>query len=766
MTSQLPLEDGQDTGATPAALVAVTASTHLLAYAPPRGGRTTLAPGMRVEVPLRGGTQVGVVWALTTAQAAGCPAEKLRPIRRVLDEAPLWSEALRETLDFVARYYHVPVGLVARTALPVALRRLRRPEDPPAEKRVQIAEPVDGVAWPVDLRAAEARVLQRLAAEGPVPVAALRKRARSASGPVQRVSVPQTMLESLQERGLLRLRAEVVQRDPLGLRSAAPPDTPPTLRPAQQTALDACVAAFDAGEPAAFLLQGVTGSGKTEVYVRLIAHVLERTDRGAIVLVPEIALTPQLVTRFRARLGDTVAVLHSAMSEGERHDQMRALASGQRRVAVGPRSALFAPIMRLGVVVVDECHDGSYKQGSGVRYHARDVALVLARAAGAVCVFGTATPGCDERALVDRGALRRLELPERATGRPMPAVQVIDLKETPRLQAEGGGASMWTRPLLDAIEETVRRGEQAIVLHNRRGFSQALVCRRCGEPVNCPDCAVSLTLHQRHRRLRCHLCDHTSPAAVSCVHCGSDDLIGVGAGTEKVEARLIAELPKLRVARFDRDTASGARMLATLERFRRRELDVLVGTQMLAKGHDFPRVTLVAILLAETGLRIPDFRAAERTYQLLTQVSGRAGRAERPGRVIVQTWAPDEPAIRCALNHDLEGFLQAELRDRQATWYPPACHLALVETSHTDERRAGQACSGAVEVLRAHGLEVRGPLPAGIARLRGQHRFHALVRSSSRAPLHRGLAAVERTERQWSQPGVRLVLDVDPQSFA
>ncbi len=579
------------------------------------------------------------------------------------------------------------------------------------------------------------------------------------------------MLQKLADGGLIRLWQERVLRDPLGLRRAVERDLPPLATEDQGKAVRRIGETVQAGRFEAFVLRGVTGSGKTEVYMRVIAAALLRDeqdrDAGAIVLVPEIALTPQLVNRFRARFGEMVAVLHSALTPGERYDQLTRISRGDARIVIGPRSALFAPLRRLTVIVMDECHDSSFKQQSGVRYHARDVALVLARHANAVCILGSATPGCRELHLVANQHATRLDMASRVLGRPMPESELVDLRTADRLRDEElDRPSLLSRRLVDAIADTVGRNEQAIVLHNRRGFATTVVCAACGAPFECPDCAISLTVHRRQGRMRCHYCDHTEPLDQSCPSCKATNLLHVGSGTERLEETLANAIPGMTVRRFDRDTASGRRLLDTLNAFRQRRIDVLVGTQMLAKGHDFPAVTLVGVALAETGLRVPDYLAAERTFQLLTQVSGRAGRGEVPGRVIVQTYSPDHPAIRMALGHDHAAFSAWEMEQRRRTNYPPFAHLALVESKSKDLAAAQRAITAAAGCLRGLDLEVRGPVAAGVSRIRGVHRFHALIRSRQRPPLHAGLHALASRVTPHLPANVRLHVDVDPTEFS
>ncbi len=740
--------------------VAVPSHTDALHYGIPLPLVDTVQPGQRLTVPLQGKLVVGLAMRLQPVAELTFDVRKLRPIVSVHRHEPPLPLDLLETLRFCATYYHAPLGAAARLALPAPLRHTGVDGDDAPERLQPMVSSNDVRPWPDGLGKAEVRILQKIEAAGTLSLAELRRPGESG-----KLTASTKVLEALQERGLVRLWQDRVLRDPMGLRTPVPRDTPPELTPEQRLALHRIQEDTHVRRFAGHLLRGITGSGKTEVYLHVIADILAQ-GRGAIVLVPEIALTPLLVRRFRARFGDQVAALHSAMSEGERLDQLAQVASGARRIVVGPRSALFAPVAELGVIVVDECHDSSFKQQNGLRYHARDVALARAKAANAACVLGSATPGCEEMLLAHEGKLHLTELHLRATGGALPLARVIDLRESPRLREEGADRpSLLSEELVAAVAETVARGEQAILLHNRRGFATSMLCQTCGATLDCPECAVTLTWHKNQGRLRCHLCDHSVSADTSCPTCHGHNLLGIGAGTEKIEDTLAQALPQVRMARFDRDTAAGQRLHDTLGKFARQELDVLVGTQMLAKGHDFPAVTLVGVVLAESGLQIQDFRASERTFQLLTQVAGRAGRGQKPGRVLVQTYMPDHPAIQAALRHDHAGFVQTELMARQRFGYPPYTHLALLETRHLDESRAQAAMVLLVERARALGLEVRGPLYAGVARVRGIWRWHALLRSRDRRPLHACLRVLEREVVANLPPGVTFSVDVDPCAF-
>jgi primosomal protein N' (replication factor Y) len=533
--------------------------------------------------------------------------------------------------------------------------------------------------------------------------------------------------------------------------AAAEPTTPPTADGARPKFVP-------------FLLHGVTGSGKTEVYLRVIAETLAM-GRTALVLVPEISLTPQLAARFRARFGDLVAILHSGLSESQRLAEWTRLRRGEASIAVGARSAVFAPLSNLGAIVVDEEHDGSFKQDESVKYHARDVALVRAQRAGAICVLGSATPSLESYAHAERGTYRRLVLAQRPTARSaMPVVDIVDLRTY-----LADGDAMLSAPLRTALVETLAAGDQAILFLNRRGFATFVLCRACGYSFRCKHCSVSMTYHRYSDRLSCHYCNASAAVPDTCPDCKTTGAIErKGLGTEKVADAIALEMPTARVARLDRDVATGSKIEAILGRVARREIDVLVGTQMVTKGHDFPGVTLVGVLCADTGLTLPDFRASERTYQLLAQVAGRAGRGERAGRVIVQTYRPTAPAVVAAAAHDYGAFFAAESEARAELGYPPHGRLIAVRI---DGKQSAEVVSTAnrlaqlAEMLARRpecaGVEVRGPVPAPIERLRERTRWQIWLRAADRHALRRvarGVAAAE------PGAGVRVGLDVDPMS--
>ena len=554
---------------------------------------------------------------------------------------------------------------------------------------------------------------------------------------------------------------------------------PPTSNPAQAAAIAALTAALGAG-PATFLLHGVTGSGKTEVYLRTIAEA-RAAGKGALVLVPEIALTPQLAARFRARFGDDVAVLHSALPPRERLAAWRRLRAGEVGIALGARSAVFAPVRALGIVVVDEEHDASFKQEEGVRYNGRDLAIVRAHAAKAIAVLGSATPSLESARNVEQGRYVRLVLPERATPRPLPPVEIVDLRRHPP-----GADGLFSAPLGEAVAANLAAGQQTILFLNRRGFSTVVLCRACGQVIRCPHCAVSMTFHRGRDRLVCHYCGNTSPVPTRCPSCQQPRLERLGMGTERVEALVRERFPGARVARLDRDTAGAGASAApdagrdasgagdpaggrggleeVLRAMNAGEIDILVGTQMVTKGHDFGGVTLVGVLHPDQSMHLPDFRASERVFQLIEQVAGRAGRGDRPGRVIVQTYNPEHPAIVAVRGHDYEGFVRAEMVERRESGYPPFSRMIALRLDGANEAEVRVAAAAvAAEAGRAGGARVvlRGPAEAPIARVRGRSRFQVWLASTDRA----ALAASARAAGQVKLAAdVRLVVDVDPQS--
>ncbi len=563
---------------------------------------------------------------------------------------------------------------------------------------------------------------------------------------------------SLARRGLVSLRPAPVAA------SVAPERPPHDLNVHQQQALDKIQAALEGRRFETFLLQGVTGSGKTEVYLRAIEATMAQ-GRSTLMLVPEIALTPAVSGQFFQRFGDRVAILHSAFSGSERAEQWRAIRAGSARVVVGTRSSVFAPVQNLGLIVVDEEHDQSYKQEETPRYSGRDVAIVRARGAGACVILGSATPSMESRHNAQRGKYQRLELPQRIGGRPMPEVEIIDMRQE---FLETRKQATFSRRMLEAIEERLGASEQIMVLLNRRGFSSFVACRSCGERLECRNCAVTLTYHHRDRRMLCHYCGYAEGPPKRCPKCDSEHVYYLGVGAEKVEEELHLAFPRARIVRMDRDTVTGKRRYETiLNGFRAHEYDILVGTQMIAKGHDIPNVTLVGVVSADVGLGMPDFRAAERTFQLLTQVAGRAGRGHMPGTVVVQTINPDHYAVRFAAAQDYEQFHAKELQFRRMMRYPPFAALAnvLVRSQSQEEalRLAGEI--GNYFGPASEEVKILGPAEAPIPRLKMEFRYQLLLKAGSRKRLNellRGLRTFAE-QRRWN--ATALVIDVDPFSL-
>jgi primosomal protein N' (replication factor Y) len=790
---------------------------HPYTYRIPEPLADRVVPGARVVVPVGRRELIGIV----TGLADQAPPRELRDILAAPDVEPALTAPLLELAHWIAGYYAAPLGLTLKAMLPGAMwgasrvvvergggsqtmgglagqilalldrrggaataaalaRGLKRPVWD-ALGRLERAGVVSLRIEPPETRAEQARErLVRLAAEGPglaererlfrrAPAQRAAYEALEEFGGLvpfrhltTRLGIQPAAVRALVRRGLARLEERVVTRDPfpeLPLTAA-----PPVPTAAQQAAVDA-IGSLPPGDGA--LLFGVTGSGKTLVYLEVVRRALA-DGKGAIILVPEIALTPQTVSRVRGVFGDQVAVLHSALSEGERADQWRVLRSGERRVVVGARSAVFAPVARLGVLVVDEEHEASYKNGEAPRYHAREVALVRARLEGARLVLGSATPSLETFARLD-GRLRLLRLPERAELRPLPPVEVVDLRTSPRVRE--AGPVPWSERLDAATTAALARGEQVLLLLNRRGYAAVLQCPACGAVRSCPRCSIALTVHQAPppAGLRCHYCGHDEPVATDCAQCGHPVQRMRGVGTQQVERFLAQRFADARIARMDLDTTSTRwSHQAILERVGRGQVDMLVGTQMIAKGLDFPNVTLVGVVDADTGLSLPDFRAAERTFQLLAQVAGRAGRGPRGGCVIIQTRNPEHYALRHAATHDTEGFLARELAVRREPPYPPHVGLANLLVSGEDERRvvehAARVARWLTRLVEAKrlGLDVLGPAPCPITRIKDRWRWHVLLRG---APDLVGRVVRYAAGRLPGSAGVRVVVDRDPVSL-
>ncbi|HUF36205.1 MAG TPA: primosomal protein N' [Gemmatimonadales bacterium] len=774
-----------------------------------------VVPGARVVVPVRRRELIGIV----TSADAPAPQAEPRDVLAAPDPEPAIPAGLLATGEWIAGYYGAPLGLTLRAMLPAGLwgeslvvAALTGRGSPPGGVAGEVAAYLErrGGEAPV---ASAARALgrpvwdalDRLARVGAVTLrveppdtagAAATERVLTLSGDAptllerdalfrrsprqrrlyealeaaggsaqlrhlrERLGFGDGVVRGLVGRGLAAVAHAERLRDPFAGSPGSPP--PSALTPAQTAAL----VAIEALEPdGGALLFGVTGSGKTLVYLEAVRRALA-VGRGAIVLVPEIGLTPQTVSRFRGAFGDEVAVLHSALSDGERADAWRVLRRGERRVAVGARSAVFAPVADLGIIVVDEEHEASYKNGEAPRYHARDVAAVRARLEGARLVLGSATPSLET--MNRTGArLRLLRLPERVGARPLPPVELVDLRVVPRV--EGTGPVAWSEAMDAAIVSTLARREQALLLLNRRGYAAFLHCPDCGEVWQCPRCTISLTVHTAPACLRCHYCGHEEPLPWSCRKCANPVQQMRGVGTQQLERVLAERYPTARLARMDLDTTSTKwshrRILARVESG---DVDLLLGTQMIAKGLDFPNVTLVGVVDADVGLYLPDFRSAERTFQLIAQVAGRAGRGPKGGRVLVQTRHPQHHALVWAARHETEGFLAQELELRRSPPYPPATSLVNILVSGTDEtgtgRRAADLADWCGALVERHALPVTvlGPAPCPLAKIKDRWRWHVLLKGPSEALGRVVRYAAARLPRGRD---VRVVVDRDPSSL-
>jgi primosomal protein N' (replication factor Y) len=714
--------------------------------------RGLLEVGMRVAVPFGSRREVGVVVRID--DECELDARRVRPVARILDEEPVLGPELLELTRWMAGYYACAWGEALGAVLPASLKREK------GTRQVLVITAAEGVG--------EAELAE---VEAPFPKQhRLLRTLLELGGPVElreitrQLNVSEAPARSLERRGWARI--ERVERDPDPLQSAvrARP-RPEHLSEGQAAAVEAIGAAVEAREYATFLLHGVTGSGKTEVYLRVIERALA-AGRGAIVLVPEIALTPQTVGWFRSRFGD-VAVMHSRVTDAQRLHTWKRIRAGELRVVVGARSAIFAPVPDLGVIVVDEEHEPSFKQASTPRYSARDLAVVRAREVGASCVLGSATPSLETWQNALTGRYRHLRLDQRVGGGRLPAVEIVDM-----CQERGGEDDLprlFSRRLEQLLADRLEKKQQSILFLNRRGFSPVLWCPGCKTTVTCAQCDVALTFHRRIGRAVCHACCEEIPPPKACPTCTRPGLRYLGLGSERVEESLSAALPGARVARMDSDTMRRPEDYErVLEAFGRGEYDVLVGTQMIAKGLDFPSVTLVGIVSADSALHLPDFRAAERTFQLLSQVAGRAGRGEEAGEIVVQTRTPDHPAILRAAEHDYEGFARGELAEREDLGYPPFGRLIRAVFEDRDERCVDEASRACADILREH-LDpaealVLGPAPAAVAQVRGRHRAHLLVKAvEANAAFSRARAILVRFSEEHPRP--RLAIDIDPVSM-
>ncbi|MGD9184868.1 MAG: primosomal protein N' [Desulfobacterales bacterium] len=775
-------------------------------------------PGMRVLVPFGRRRVTGYVLGFHRP-----PQQiEIKSVLDLLDDTTLFPETMVPFFRWIADYYIHPIGEVIKCALPGGLnsydfatmsitdagRRALQTKTSEIEARIltlvengnrrltDIGSALKGrmpyavfdtlqrrgwVSIGRELRRdrirprSEVFVAPAPAAPDPGPLTGQRKKiweCVTAAGDISirnlqtDLRTTRTTINAMVESGYLSLSDIPVYRDPFG--DAVSPDIPLALNSDQHAVVDTVTDRLGRGF-AAFLLAGVTGSGKTEVYMQLAAAVIER-GYPVLILIPEIALISQIERRFRARFGNRVAVLHSGLTAGQRYDQWLRIRRGEVQIAIGARSAVFAPFQRVGLIVVDEEHDTSYKQEGHLRYNACDLAVVRAKLDKGLVLLGSATPSIQSYYNASQKKYVELTLDKRVEERSLPEITVVDLRKTRDLRGSG---RFITAELHRATTDSLARGEQVLLFLNRRGFASFPVCRDCGESIKCKNCDISLTLHRQANAFKCHYCGFMRPAATVCDKCGSAHIKNLGLGTEKVESSVAELFPAARVARMDRDTTSrrGA-IVRILKDLRRRRIDILIGTQMVAKGHDFPLITLVGILCADLSMSFPDFRAGERTFQLLAQVAGRAGRGDRPGKVILQTYNPEHFSIRAAQNQDFRAFYQQEIVFRRALKYPPFSRIIQLKIAGRDKpqtetlaRSLGEACRrlGQQDEVLRKSVEVMGPIEAALARIAGKYRWQILLKGQRAGTLHRFVWRV-MTENPalFNRRGVTVAVDVDP----
>jgi primosomal protein N' (replication factor Y) len=749
-----------------------------------------LQPGMRVTVPFGSRTLLGFVVGINSSLDVSY--DKLRPIHTILDTAPVITKDLLELALWMSQKYVCPTIMALFAVIPSALKTktddfytisqhdermehlwtagaqevadyvIKRGRVSEAQLIAAFTERINDVAMAVEcgLITSTREVKDRLGIKMLMAVSSIipkddmlrmadEFRARAPKQAEVLVAIAKyedgwllsdllkstntnaSVVKSLEVKGLIRIDTREVTRDPYA-HHHFPLTSSRELSSQQMSAFSSIREGILSARFCTYLLHGVTGSGKTEVYLQSIQVCLNE-NREAILLVPEISLTPQTVDAFKRRFGNEVAVMHSRLSQGEKYDEWRKMVKRKVRIAIGARSAIFAPFTNIGLVIIDEEHESSYKQDESPKYHARDVAIARAMKHGAVVVLGSATPSLESYYAAKHGNYAMLEMPHRVNGRPLPHVSVIDL----RLELKDGNRSMFSRALQTAIASRIEREEQAVLFLNRRGYATFILCRTCGYTAQCPHCDITLTYHQSNAHARCHYCGYAERAVKTCPQCDSDQIRHFGAGTQRVEEQLVKLFPGIRTIRMDVDTTtvkgSHEKMLTA---FRNHKADILIGTQMVAKGLDFPLVTLVGVLSADTMLRIPDFRAAERTFQLLTQVAGRSGRHELHGEVIVQTYTPEHYSIEYAKMHDFQGFVERELHIRKEMGYPPYCKLVLITFAYEELTRLIQVSDSFVSKLknllismnRDEHLEILGPVSSPLPKLKDRYRFQCMIK--------------------------------------
>jgi primosomal protein N' (replication factor Y) len=717
------------------------------------------AVGARVVVPVGPRTLTGVVMG---EAAAADTAYTIKSIGEIVDDTPFVPADVIKLTGWVSDYYLAGPGATLSAALPPHGLTSRRDRFKTVRVVALTAAALDEFLPKITARQRDAIELLRGSPQGmPAPQLAERR-------------VTAASIARLKALGLISIREERVERDPFEHAvSAIKPAAPREATPEQQQALNALIPLAVSRAFHVALLHGVTGSGKTEVYLRL-TDVVRKRGRGVLVLVPEIALTPQVAALFRARFGDGVAIQHSGLSDGERHDQWHRIRRGDVGVVIGTRSAVFAPLKNPGLILVDEEHDTSYKQDETPRYHGRDVAIMRGKFANALVVIGSATPTIESYANAVEGKYTLVSMQKRVLDRPLARVDVVSMREE---IAQAGDEVVFSRPLLRAMADRLERREQSLILLNRRGFATSVICRQCSAVLECPNCSISLTVHRAGLsrgsaagakadgfRGRCHYCNFSKLVPNACEKCAAPYMERIGFGTERVEVEVRKAFPNARVARVDRDTVRRkGSLVEILARVAGREVDILIGTQMIAKGHDFPDVTLVGVISADVGLGLADFRSAERTFQLLTQVAGRAGRGERPGEAIIQSLMPNHYSIKLACAQDYPAFYEKEVEFRRAMRYPPQVAMVNIVVRGRTFTEAMDGAHDLADAARgAKGFAILGPAPAPLTRLRGEHRAQFFLKGISRKAMREAMQLAVSRQPKLAK---RISIDVDPLSM-
>ncbi len=707
-----------------------------------------VSPGAKVEVPF--GRSSRKAFVVAVRDDSSYPLHKLKEISDVFEEHPKISSNLLRLGEWMADYYCCARELAVKTLLPSPVRtgkiKTRK------KKRYYIADmkaAEDFIFKNERKKKIQCAIIKRIASEPGVSDESLANSFKN----------PRALLSRLVAGALAREESSDSYRDPFeGVQTIRKP--PPELTDEQRKVVEDIFSHLDSSpeNPGTFLLHGVTGSGKTEIYLRVLRKILDQ-GREAIVLVPEIALTPQTTERFRSRFGDEVSVLHSALSDGERHDEWMRIHKGKARIAIGARSALFAPFRKLGAIIVDEEHEPSYKQEESPRYNARDVAVMRGHIEKALVILGSATPSLESYHNAMTGKYRLCELTRRVDDRLMPQVRILDM----RIESKAGGR-LFSKPLMDAIGQRLSAGEQTMIFLNRKGFATNMTCLACGWTAECGQCSVSYTYHKERQSLSCHLCGDIIPAPSFCPSCGDRQIRFSGVGTEKIEMLCKALFKGASVARMDAETMTGRdNYEKVLSSFRTGKIQILVGTQMIAKGLDFPNVTLVGIVCADLSLRIPDFRSEERTFQLLTQVAGRAGRGERPGEVIIQTYSPSNPAIQFAVKHDFKSFYEYEIGLRKSFLYPPLTHMLAIHLRGENEDAIvaeGDRILQELKPLISSETRVSGPTPSPTPKIKGKFRYIIILRGSKFAEIKRKIKSLLYAQKR--DKNIEIHADADP----